>query len=249
MDNHIFRSAALGFNRQDVMEYIERTQKEAEASAAALSRQLDGALEELDGLRRQLEERGGEADRLREELEEVRQQYGQEKARREELDQTSARQGEAIQALTAERDRLSGQVDRMTGQSESLRMEKEKLTQLELDAHRRADELLAQTQAEADLRLSEAQARAEGLISAANAQAADTVAQAQAQRETLLREAEAQIASSTEECGGLFDACQRITAHISDELRKLDAANTQLPANLGRLKAGLAKLREKAGER
>ena len=34
MDNHIFRSAALGFNRQDVMEYIEKTQKEAEAAAA-----------------------------------------------------------------------------------------------------------------------------------------------------------------------------------------------------------------------
>ena len=33
MDNHIFRGAALGFNRQDVMEYIERTQKEAEAAA------------------------------------------------------------------------------------------------------------------------------------------------------------------------------------------------------------------------
>ena len=37
MDNYIFRSAALGFNRQDVMEYIEKTQKEAESSAAGLS--------------------------------------------------------------------------------------------------------------------------------------------------------------------------------------------------------------------
>ena len=44
MDNHIFRSAALGFNRQDVMEYIEKTQKEAEANAASLSRRLDEAM-------------------------------------------------------------------------------------------------------------------------------------------------------------------------------------------------------------
>ena len=36
MDNHIFRGAALGFNRQDVMEYIERTQKQAEENAARL---------------------------------------------------------------------------------------------------------------------------------------------------------------------------------------------------------------------
>ena len=43
MDNHIFRSAALGFNRQDVMEYIEKTQKDAETAAADLSSQLDAA--------------------------------------------------------------------------------------------------------------------------------------------------------------------------------------------------------------
>ena len=34
MDNHIFRSALSGFNRQDVMAYIERTQKQAEVSAS-----------------------------------------------------------------------------------------------------------------------------------------------------------------------------------------------------------------------
>ena len=37
MDNHIFRSALSGFNRQDVMEYIEKTQKEGESAAAALT--------------------------------------------------------------------------------------------------------------------------------------------------------------------------------------------------------------------
>ena len=41
MDNHIFRGAALGFNRQDVMEYIERTQKQAEENAARLRRRLE----------------------------------------------------------------------------------------------------------------------------------------------------------------------------------------------------------------
>lgn len=41
MDNHIFRGAALGFNRQDVMEYIEKTQKEGESAAAALTEQLN----------------------------------------------------------------------------------------------------------------------------------------------------------------------------------------------------------------
>ena len=37
MDNHIFRNAPWGFNRQDVMEYIEKTQRDGEAAAAALT--------------------------------------------------------------------------------------------------------------------------------------------------------------------------------------------------------------------
>jgi hypothetical protein len=43
--------------------------------------------------------------------------------------------------------------------------------------------------------------------------------------------------------------CERISAHISSELRKLDVANTQLPIGLGRMKSGLAELVEKAKER
>ena len=99
------------------------------------------------------------------------------------------------------------------------------------------------------MRLSEAQSRAEGLISAANAQASDTIAQAQARKEALLREAEAQIENSSSQCCELFDACERITAHITSELRKLDVANTQLPIGLSNLKASLAELQEKAKER
>lgn len=249
MDNHIFRGAALGFNRQDVMEYIEKTQKEAETNAASLSLQLDGAMNELAELRRQLEESAGKAEKLANDLEESRRQYEEEHEAREALEQEVDRQCESIRALTEERDHLSGQVRALTGQSEALRMEKEKLAQLELDAHRRADDLLAQTQTEINLRLSEAQTRAEGLISAANTQAADTVAQAQARRESLLQEAETQIESACGQCGELFDACERITTHITSELRKLDVANTQLPIGLGSLRSGLTDLREKARER
>ena len=86
---------------------------------------------------------------------------------------------------------------RLEDQSESLRQEKEKLAQLELDAHRRADALLAQTREEAGLCLSEAHRRAEELLNAASAQASDTVAQAQARREELLREAEEQTLSKS----------------------------------------------------
>ena len=225
------------------------SREEAEAAAADLSRRLDEALEELAGLRRELEDRTDKTERLSGELAESREQYEQEKARREELAGENARQGETVRTLTAERDRLAGQVERLEDQSESLRQEKEKLAQLELGAHRRADELLAQTREEAGLRLSEAQSRAEDLLNAASAQASDTVAQAQARREELLREAEEQIERSVRQCGELFETCERITAHITGELRKLDVANAQLPIGLGSLKSGLAELRDQARER
>ena len=64
MDNHIFRSAIGGFNRQDVTEYIERTQKQAEEAAAALNKQLEDLRQAEGEARAALEER--ERKRLRE---------------------------------------------------------------------------------------------------------------------------------------------------------------------------------------
>ena len=80
MDNHIFRSAALGFNRQDVMEYIEKVQKEAEARSADLAAQLEAARQEGDSSRQALEDCVQERDRLSEELTDLRERYESELA-------------------------------------------------------------------------------------------------------------------------------------------------------------------------
>ena len=249
MDNHIFRSSALGFNRQDVMEYIEKTQKEAETNAASLSSQLDEALSKVAYLRLRLEESTGETERLTRELEASRRQYGEEHEARAVLERNTAQQSESIKALTEERDQLAARVSDLTGQSNALRQEKEKLAQLELDAHRRADELLAQTQAEADLRLAEAKDRAEGLINAANTQASDTIAQAEARREALLTDAQEQVEDTVRHCGELLETFEKISSSIAGELRKLSTTNGRLPVQLNGLKGGLAERQKKAGER
>ena len=249
MDNHIFRNAPWGFNRQDVMEYIEKTQRDGEAAAAALTEQLNAARQELEALRQQVESGTSRSEELSARLEESVQKYEQECEEREAFELEAARQGEAVRALVEERDRLAGQVAELNRQSEDVRREKEKLAQLELDAHRRVDELLAQTREEAQEILAQAQSQADSLLRAADAQASDTLAQAQARRAALLEETQTQIESSARQCGELFDSCERITAHITNELRKLDVANAQLPIGLGRLKAGLAELTDKAKER
>ena len=91
MDNHIFRGAALGFNRQDVMEYIEKTQKEGESAAAALTEQLNAARQELEDLRRQLEDGTAREAELSARLEEARESLDREREAREALEQETAR--------------------------------------------------------------------------------------------------------------------------------------------------------------
>ena len=165
------------------------------------------------------------------------------------MEQEAARQKEQLRRLTAEKDALCSQVEELQGQSENVRREKEKLAQLELDAHQRADALMAQTKKDAEDLLAQARSQADGVTSAADAQAASTVALAEAKRSALLQETEELVAGSVRQCGELFASCEKITAHIASEIRKLDVVNAQLPIGLSHLKEGLDELLERAGER
>lgn len=242
MDNHIFRSAALGFNRQDVMEYIEKVQKEAESRAAGLTAQLDEARREGGASRQALEDCTRERDRLQEEsaeqkeqleaeLADLRERYEAEMDARDAAESESDRQKERLRTLETENELLTEQVQELESRMADLRREKERLTQLELDAHHRSDELLAQTQAQAD-----------EVLAQARAQAADIQAQAQDQAQALLEETRRQIGTSVEKCGELLRSCESVAAHVSGELRKMDVAVAQLPVGMDHLKRGLAEL-------
>lgn len=235
MDNHIFRGAALGFNRQDVMEYIERVQKEAEGKNTQLSGQLDAALQEAEESRRALDTCTQERDELSRELEELRAQYEEEKSAWDASAQASAGQEDALRVLTEEKERLAEQVRALEGQMESLRREKEKLTQLELDAHCRSDELLEQTRQQA-----------EEILNRANLQAEETRTEAQAQADALLEETRQQVGITAAQCGELLRSCETITSHVSNELRRMDVAVAQLPVGMNHLKTALTELLEQA---
>ena len=181
-------------------------------------------------------------------MEECRGQYAQAQAQRDRLEQEAAEKGAQLRRLMAEKEDLGKRVAELSGQSENVRREKEKLAQLELDAHHRADALMEQTREEADSILAQARSQADSLIAAADEQAASTVAQAEARRNGLLKETEEQVAVSVRQCGELFDSCEKITGHIASELRKLDVANAQLPIGLAHLKAQLGELLEQAGQ-
>ena len=244
MDNHIFRSAALGFNRQDVMEYIEKVQKDTETRIAELSAQLDEARQECDASRQALEDCAQERDRLGDELTERKEQYEAELAElkeryeaeqiaRETAEKDSESQKNRLRELEAKNSLLSEQVEELVGRTETLRREKERLTQLELDAHNRSDALLAQTQTQVDT-----------ILASANNEAEDIRAAARTQADALLAETQQQIEASAEKCGDLLRSCESVAAHVSSELRKMDVAVAQLPVGMDHLKRGLAELLE-----
>ena len=242
MDNHIFRSALSGFNRQDVMEYIEKVQRESEARITGLTAQLEEARQEGDASRQALEDCTRERSQLSQELTERKEQYEAELADLQErydaeMDARDAAEAEAdqqreqLRELEAENSLLKEQVEELESRMAALRHEKERLTQLELDAHHRSDELLEQTQAQADEIIAKAQARG-----------AEIEARAQAQADALLAETRKQIGASVEKCKELLRSCETVAAHVSGELRKMDVAVAQLPVGMDHLKRGLAEL-------
>ena len=197
MDNHIFRSALSGFNRQDVMAYIERTQKQAEEAAAGLEARLAELEQAAAGAREELAACQEEREDLRRQLEDMTLRYNHAKnnwdAQSEAKDsfrRDVAQRDETVRELTGENQRLFRQVQDLESQMDALRREKEKLTQLELDAHRRSDEVL-----------SKAQAEAQALLEQAEAQARRTEEAAQARAQALLAEAEGRIGETAAQCG------------------------------------------------
>ena len=237
MDNYIFRSAAFGFNRQDVMNYIEKVQKESEARIAELSAQLDAARQESSISQQSLEDCTQERDRLGNELADLKERYETEMDAWDAIKSESDRQKDRLQELEAANGSLTEQVQDLEGRMTDLRREKEGLIQLELDARCRSDELLAQAQVQAD-----------DILAKANARGADIQAQAQVRADALLAETRKQIAASVEQCRDLLCSCETLITHVSGELRKMDAAVAQMPVGMDHLKQSLAELMESGKE-
>ena len=285
MDNYIFRTAIGGFNRQDVTDYIEKVQKQAAEAAAAQEREaaelrasLERAGAERDEALASLEARTGELDEARQQLESMsldcataKHNWDAQVMANAAIREDVARRDKTIAELQAERDLLTERVAELETWMENLRREKERVTQLELDAHGRSDSIIAQAQkqaketviqaeAQAAATVSEANAQAKAAVDAANTQAKATVEDARAQAETivaqaqekasgLLQETEDRISATLEQYNELRGSFETITGHITGELRKLDVTASQLPISLDHLQKGLTDLAKRAKER
>ena len=134
MENYSFKSVAFGgFDKQDVVRYLEQSsekaaaaQRELEAENEMLHRQAADQLEELDRLRVQVEELTEQRDRLREKLE-------TEAAVRADL--------EPLRALEKEAARLTAERDALKPDAQAYARFRERLGAIECEARKRADDL------------------------------------------------------------------------------------------------------------
>lgn len=165
MSTVTFKSSLFGgFNRGDVIRYIEKSALESRDRIAALESDMDKLVKENHGLRDELDAVTGARDRLsgavHDNLEKQEELRAALDAAKEELNVLRAR----FDALSSERDALQAEVARLRPQAEEYCAVKSRLPELELAARERADAYETQTRARADAYERETRARVNALV-------------------------------------------------------------------------------------
>ena len=137
MENYTFKSVAFGgFDKQDVIHYIEQTSKEA--------------AENLEKLRQERDSLQTEAESLRSQVRELQTRLEAESSLREQAQSQLEAEQTARQELEAGRDeaqRLRAELEKLRPEAESYAQFRDRVGDIECDAHKRAAELEADTTA------------------------------------------------------------------------------------------------------
>lgn len=219
MDNHIFRNALNGFNRQDVTAYIEKTQKESAERIAQMEQEIEDLRREKAEVEKALESSVQEREALAERFE------------------------EQLRAARAECDGLLLRVSDMEGKVEVARCEKESVAQLELEARKRAEAIVETAERLAEELTAQAREQAQARIAESDEQAQRTLDNAHARAEEIRSDMEEQVTKTVREYNDLFMSFETAASHIAGELHKMDVMVSQLPINFNHLKDGLETVR------
>ena len=149
--DHPFRSAMFGgFNRQDVLEYLENSAQQAARQQQELQAQLDQARQELTDRQSQESDGQEQLEKAQQEAEALQSQLDQANAdltiSRETVSHLSKELEQARQELQTWKDKAAA----LEPDAQAYASLKERAAGLELDAHRRAQ--LVQDQAEGQVR-------------------------------------------------------------------------------------------------
>ena len=148
--DHPFRNAALGgFNRQDVLDYLEKTAAENTQKQQELEKQLEKQNQELEQLRSrvsELEERKAIFQRERESLS---RELEQTKTVLQDSRTREKAQGEELEQLRRERDSLRARVAALEPDAAASAAVKDRTAGMELQAHCRAHAVQEQAEQQA----------------------------------------------------------------------------------------------------
>ena len=152
--DHPFRSAALGgFNKQDVLSFLEEQAAQAAAAQQNLRTQMEAVQKELADLERERDALSGQLDQARQALEAGGQGRENLAGRLEQTDlalaesRTQAEQSaRALETLRRERDGLAQELESLRPDAQAYRELKERAAGVELEAHRRAQAIQERAQ-------------------------------------------------------------------------------------------------------
>ena len=154
---HPFRSAAIGgFNKQDVLDFLEAQAKQTAQAQQELQGRLEESERQGESLRRELDEANRQLEAVRRALEEADQA-------REELAGQLERANEAASGSRQEASRLAGELEQARRERDEMRAQrdavwpdaqayielKERTAGVELEAHRRAQAIQAKAEEDA----------------------------------------------------------------------------------------------------
>lgn len=149
--DHQFRNAALGgFNKQDVLDYLELTVRDHNAQTQTMQEQLDQVQAQCAQLMEQAEAHQAQVTRLQQENQQLNQTIAHLQEELERSRQDSRQLREQAREDADARSLLQAQVDKLLPDANAYIAVKERTAGVELDAHRRAQAVVDQAQAEAE---------------------------------------------------------------------------------------------------
>ena len=154
--DHPFRTAVFGgFQRQDVLTYLEEQAKQSQQQREELERRLDekkkeaeNARSQAEALNGQMEQHRAECGRLREEREAL---MGQLEQANRDLSASRTQVSQAareLEELRKERDELQARLEALTPGAQAYEQLKDRTAGVELEAHRRAQTIQEQAREE-----------------------------------------------------------------------------------------------------
>lgn len=147
---HQFRNAALGgFNKQDVLDYLELVARENREQLQSVQNELEQAREQYNALAEQESALKTQLAQLTQEKTALLQAAAKAQSELEQAQQNNVALQTKLDESSAERQKLQEQVEKLRPDAEAYIAVKERSAGVELDAHRRAQGVLDEAKAEA----------------------------------------------------------------------------------------------------